>query len=99
MSQYEICRLVFSHPLVDRYSLNGASVNEAKLGTLVELRVGGLRPGPPPGRTYMAQVGNAKRGEMVDSSSAVRVSFHHPFCEAESEIHRLTCKVCKVMEA
>merc|ERR1719230_2040254 len=29
---------------------------EAKLGTLVELRVGGLRPGPPPGRVYMAQV-------------------------------------------
>ena len=32
------------------------SAPEAKLGTLVELRVGGLRPGPPPGRTYMAQV-------------------------------------------
>lgn len=26
------------------------------MGTLVELRVGGLRPGPPPGRIYMAQV-------------------------------------------
>eukprot|EP00931_Biecheleriopsis_adriatica_P087988 TRINITY_DN6238_c0_g1_i1.p1 TRINITY_DN6238_c0_g1~~TRINITY_DN6238_c0_g1_i1.p1 ORF type:complete len:901 (+),score=180.15 TRINITY_DN6238_c0_g1_i1:57-2759(+) len=32
------------------------SAPEAKLGTLVELRVGGLRPGPPPGRVYMAQV-------------------------------------------
>lgn len=29
---------------------------EAKLGTLVELRVGGLRPGPAPGRVYCAQV-------------------------------------------
>ncbi|CAK9064769.1 Uncharacterized protein SCF082_LOCUS33293, partial [Durusdinium trenchii] len=29
---------------------------EAKLGTLVELRVGGLRPGPAPGRIYCAQV-------------------------------------------
>lgn len=32
------------------------SAPEAKLGTLVELRVGGLRPGPPPGRVYVAQV-------------------------------------------
>lgn len=32
------------------------SAPEAKLCTLVELRVGGLRPGPPPGRIYMAQV-------------------------------------------
>eukprot|EP00435_Cladocopium_sp_Y103_P043381 s365_g12.t1 len=32
------------------------SAPEAKLGTLVELRVGGLRPGPAPGRIYMAQV-------------------------------------------
>jgi len=32
------------------------SAPEATLGTLVELRVGGLRPGPPPGRVYMAQV-------------------------------------------
>mmetsp|Transcript_111432 Transcript_111432/g.279028 ORF Transcript_111432/g.279028 Transcript_111432/m.279028 type:complete len:895 (-) Transcript_111432:98-2782(-) len=29
---------------------------ETKLGTLVELRVGGLRPGPAPGRVYVAQV-------------------------------------------
>merc|ERR1719199_849298 len=32
------------------------SAPEAKLGTLVELRVGGLKPGPPPGRVYVAQV-------------------------------------------
>lgn len=29
---------------------------ETTLGTLVELRVGGLRPGAPPGRVYVAQV-------------------------------------------
>merc|ERR1719409_910886 len=42
------------------------SAPEAKLGTLVELRVGGLRPGPPPGRTYVAQV----RTVAVDGSES-----------------------------
>lgn len=32
------------------------SAPEAKLGALVELRIGGLRPGPAPGRVYLAQV-------------------------------------------
>jgi len=32
------------------------SAPEAKFGSLVELRVGGLRPGPPPGTVYVAQV-------------------------------------------
>lgn len=32
------------------------SAPEAREGTVVELRVGGLRPGPPPGRVYVAQV-------------------------------------------
>lgn len=39
---------------------------EAKLGALVELRVGGLRPGPPPGRVYVAQV----RTVAVDGSES-----------------------------
>eukprot|EP00928_Gymnodinium_smaydae_P011990 TRINITY_DN14384_c3_g1_i1.p1 TRINITY_DN14384_c3_g1~~TRINITY_DN14384_c3_g1_i1.p1 ORF type:complete len:920 (-),score=200.21 TRINITY_DN14384_c3_g1_i1:74-2833(-) len=42
------------------------SAPEAKLGTLVELRVGGLRPGPPPGRVYVAQV----RTVAVDGSES-----------------------------
>lgn len=42
------------------------SAPEAKLGTLVELRVGGLRPGPPPGHVYVAQV----RTVAVDGSES-----------------------------
>ena len=30
---------------------------KAKLGLLVEMRVAGLRPAPPPGRFYLAQAG------------------------------------------
>lgn len=54
------------------------SAPEAKLGTLVELRVGGLRPGPPPGRVYIAQVRTVAADGSESAPSPPGVSVNLP---------------------
>lgn len=58
------------------------SAPEAKLGTLVELRVGGLRPGPSPGRVYVAQVRTIGADGSESSPSAPGWSPPLPSCNS-----------------
>lgn len=75
------------------------SAPEAKLGTVVELRVGGLRPGPPPGRVYMAQVRTVGTDSFESVPSPPGWSPHLPPLTAGAAAHVIGAKSCSGLSA